>query len=202
LVATISCTDGPLPLARRRLGDAVHALADPQPASVNGACHWTRPLYAELRASLRGGKTGRNGGQRSVFPCRLDVMCLLLDIDQVVAGWVPNDKGDTIARLHSLAARAWRPMDVDLMAGYTSRLEEWVVSASEVVSQTPRLFLETACPRCQASFCYRRNAGERVRQRALKVTETGCVCGSCQAHWPPSEFHWLARLLHCPPLPA
>jgi hypothetical protein len=81
-------TDGPLPLARRRLGDAVHALADPQPVAINGAYKWGSPLYVELRASLRGSKTYRTGLQRSLLPCRIDLLNLLIDIDRTSAGWL------------------------------------------------------------------------------------------------------------------
>ncbi|MGZ3303989.1 MAG: DUF7340 domain-containing protein [Isosphaeraceae bacterium] len=34
------------------------------------------------------------------------------------------------------------------------------------------------------------------------MSETGCTCLGCGAFWEPSEFHWLARLLGCAPLPA
>jgi hypothetical protein len=61
MVATISYTDGPLPLAKRRLGDAVHALADPQPVAINGAYLWTDSVYIGLRGALRGSKTGSSG---------------------------------------------------------------------------------------------------------------------------------------------
>jgi hypothetical protein len=71
MVATISYTDGPLPLAKRRLGDAVHALADPRPVAINGAYLWTDSVYIGLRGALRGSKTGSSGLVRSA-PCRIE----------------------------------------------------------------------------------------------------------------------------------
>jgi hypothetical protein len=51
MVAAISYADGPLTLARRRLGDAVAALADPQPVSLGGVYRFATPVYLELRQS-------------------------------------------------------------------------------------------------------------------------------------------------------
>jgi hypothetical protein len=36
----------------------------------------------------------------------------------------------------------------------------------------------------------------------LRVSESGCRCLACGASWGPDRFHWLARLLGCPALPA
>ncbi len=38
--------------------------------------------------------------------------------------------------------------------------------------------------------------------RALRVSEDGARCEACWAFWSPNQFHWLARLLGCEPLPA
>ena len=43
-MVTVMDGDGPLPLAVRRLGDAVHTLVDPAPVWVNGACRAADPL--------------------------------------------------------------------------------------------------------------------------------------------------------------
>jgi hypothetical protein len=121
-MVAITSTDGALPLARKRLGDAVHAIADPQPVAINGGYRWTDAPYTALRGALRGSRTGaRTGTRRSLLPCRVDVLALLIEIDQTVGGWAPDATG-TIERLHQLAARGWRPQDCDLLAGYTDRL--------------------------------------------------------------------------------
>jgi hypothetical protein len=201
MVVTITNMDGALPLAKRRLADGVHAIADPVPVAMNGVYHWQDPIYTELRAALRGGKTGgRTGTRRSLLPCRVDVLALVCEVDTTVGGWAPDAKG-TIERLHQLAARTWRPMDCDLLTGYADQLERWCLTASGLITQHPRVFLEVPCPRCQARFAYRRRDGESVRTRALRLDEDGCGCGSCGAFWGPDRFAWLAKLLGCPALP-
>jgi hypothetical protein len=200
MVATISCTDGPLPSARRRLGDAVHALADPQPVAINGAYLWADSVYVGLRGALRGSKTGRTGVLRSA-PCRIEILTLCVEIDTTVAGWEPGKT--TPDRLHQHAARSFRPQDCALIDAHCGRIERWVLSAAELLAEEPRVYLRVACPRCSASFAYHRDgAGERIRTRALRVSESGCRCLACGASWGPDRFHWLARLLGCPALPA
>ena len=111
MVAAITNTDGALPLARRRLGDAVRALADPVAVSVGGTYRWSTAVYVELRGALRGSRARRSRGvPQSTFPCRVDTLVLLVDIDTAVATWEPHGKG-TIDRLHQLAGRPWRPQD-------------------------------------------------------------------------------------------
>ena len=99
--------DGPLPLARRRLSDALHALADPIPEWAGGTCRWSDALYVRLRAELPGGTRARRGWVNSSrLPCRGDVLDLLFQIDTTVGGWEPHGKG-TVERLHELAGRGW-----------------------------------------------------------------------------------------------
>ncbi len=196
---TITNIDGALPLARRRLHDAITALAAPQPVATDGGYWWEDPLYVNLRGALRGSRTRRSGVRGPRPPCRVEVLGLLIDIDTTVAGWEPHGKG-TLERFQLLAGRAWRPQDCDLLDGYSSTVERWVLAAAEVVTAAPRVFLEMPCPRCSARFAYRDGGGERVRARALRVSEEGCKCLACGSFWPPERFEWLARLLGCPAL--
>ncbi len=106
MVAAISYADGPLTLARRRLGDAVAALADPQPVSLGGVYRFATPIYLELRQALNGSNTYRTGVHRSLLPCRVDVLALVIDIDRTSAGWLPDGKGGTLGRLRQLAGAA------------------------------------------------------------------------------------------------
>lgn len=73
-----------------------------------------------------------------------------------------------------------------------------------ITNQTPveaRLQAEVPCPRCEMSFAYRRDgAGDPVRVRALRVSETGCTCLACGAFFEPERFEWLARLIGCDPV--
>jgi hypothetical protein len=196
-------SSSPLALVRRRLDDAVCALAAPAPVWVGGVCRWSPSLYARLRAALCHmpvRRHWRGRGQRSRLPCSAALLAWLVEVDATVAGWEPHGK-TTVDRLRQLAARAWRPQECDLIGGYCGRLERWAASAVELLAETPAVALEVPCPRCDASFAYRHDgAGDRVRVRALRVSETGCECQACNAFWGPEQFHWLAQLLGCPPL--
>jgi hypothetical protein len=113
-VATVTAVhrDGPLILSRQRFADAVAAVVDPVPARINGAYRWKSSLYSQLRAELAGGrKIHRGAQQRSRLPCRLEVLALLIMIDDTVAGWAPGESGTTVALLHGLTERRWRPQD-------------------------------------------------------------------------------------------
>jgi hypothetical protein len=198
-VVAITNTDGPLALARRRLGDAVAALADPQAVAVNGAYLWADSTYVALRGALRGSKSGRTGALRSA-PCRIEILTLCVEIDTTVAGWEPGKT--TPDRLHQHAARSFRPQDCALIDQHCGQVERWVLAAAELLAAEPRVYLHARCPRCAAADAYHRDgAGERVRTRALRVSESGCRCLACGASWGPERFHWLARLLGCPALP-
>ena len=171
--------------------------------SVGGTYRWSTAVYVELRGALRGSRARRSRGvPQLTFPCRVDTLVLPVDIDTAVATWEPHGKG-TIDRLHQLAGRPWRPQDCELLNTYRGQLQRWVLDATELLDAAPRLHLEVPCPVCRASFAYHRNIdGESIRPRALRVSEDGCRCGACGAFWEPDRFHWLARLLGCPALPA
>jgi hypothetical protein len=197
--------DGPLVVTRRRLADAVSALADPIPVCVGGGVYrWVEPLYVQLRQALQGTPVSvrRAGTHRSRAPCRTDVLTLLIEIDTTVAAWEPHGKS-TVERLHELAGRGWRPQDCELLDGYTAYLEHWCLAGTELLGTAPRVFLHVPCPQCGTQFAYRaHDGGERVRVRALRVSETGCQCAACGAFWGPELFEWLARLMGCAALPA
>ena len=133
---TISA-DGPLPLAARRLGDAVHALADPLPAWDDGVCRWSDPLYVRLRAALTGRTVSpRRRAHGARLPCRTDVLALLCQIDAAVGGWEPHGK-TTVDRLRQLAARSFRPQDCGQIDGYCAQLQQWAVAAAELLGPSP-----------------------------------------------------------------
>jgi hypothetical protein len=192
--------DGPLVLARRRLDDAVRALADPTPEWDHGVCRWADPLYVRLRTALRGQASNRTGARRSA-PCRIDVLTLLIEVDVTVAGWEPHAKG-TIDRLRALAGHRWRPQNCALLEDYCGQLQRWVLVGTELLDRRPVVHLHVPCPSCGARWAYRDNSGERVRVRALRVSETGCECLACRSFWGTERFEWLARLLGCSALPA
>jgi hypothetical protein len=204
--------DGALPVASKRLADAVHALVEPFPIWHGGICRLTPPLYVRLRAALRG-NPGRSGRRlpASRLPCRGDILALLVDIDSTTAGWTKNAdrtfrrlnvSPDTITRLRQLAADNYRPQDCSTLDGWTAALEAWTLTAAELLGdKPPEIPLRLPCPRCAKRYVYRLSAGENVRSWALRISEDGARCQSCRATWLPQEFEWLARLLGCPELP-
>lgn len=194
----------PLALSRRRLADAVHAFADPQPQWALGACRWTTPLYTRLRDAMRGRPTrqGRSvPGSRP--PCRTDILTHIIAVDMTVAEWQPEGYG-AIDRLHRLRERSWRPEDCELLDTYHNQIEQWTVKAVELLGdKAPEVALRLPCPSCGTRFVHRRNgSGETVRCWALRVSEDGARCQHCDAIWSPDRFEFLARLLGCPALPA
>jgi hypothetical protein len=196
-------SDGPLALARRRLDDAVHALCDEIPVWDHGVCRWSDPVYVRLRGGLTARALGRRAAAGSRLPCRTDVLVWLVEVDGAVASWTPDDKGSTVERLHALVGHGWRPQDCGLIDDYCGWIERWVIGAAALLGDSaPVVALRLPCPSCGAGVVHRHNgSGEPVRSWALKVSETGCECSVCRAFWAPAEFHWLARLLGCAPLP-
>lgn len=172
------------------------------PMWVDGTCRWQASVYVRIRTALTGRPAYRTALQQSRPPCNTAVLALLVDVDTTVGSWEPNGKS-TVDRLRLLAGRGWRPQDCALIDGYSDQLERWAVSAAELLTESPRVFLREPCPRCGERFAYRHDSAgdEMVRVRALRVSETGCKCQACGAFWAPDRFEWLARLLGCEPLP-
>lgn len=95
--------DDPLAPARRRLADAVCALADPVPQRV--VCRWSDSVYERLRTELAGGRVvAPRRVHASRLPCHAGVLALLVEIDAAVGSWCPGGK-TTVDRLRLLAGR-------------------------------------------------------------------------------------------------
>lgn len=167
-------------MAKRRLSDAVHAITAPQPRWFGGACRWQDSLYDRLRAELAGTvAVRRRQTHQSRAPCHTGILTLLCEIDLKVGSWEPDGK-TTADRLHQLVDRGWRPQDVSTLDDYSGRIGAWVLAGTELLAETPKVFLRQPCPRCGARFTHRRDdAHELVRVRALKVSESGCRCLAC-----------------------
>jgi len=188
--------DGSLALASSRLSDAVAALAEP----LWEHTRQVPPLYDRVRSTLAGGRTGAQGRRvaTSRAPLRADVLSWLAEVDGAVRLWADGE--NTVDRLRALRDLPWRPQDCGLMSRRSRVIERWAVAAAGLVEHTPVVALEHPCPRCEARWCHRRDSGgDRVRARALSVSEHGARCGACGAVWPPAEFGWLAQLLGCTP---
>jgi hypothetical protein len=191
--------DGPLPLAKRALDDAVSAICDPIPRWVDGELRWADPLYVQLRIELAGNKpTQRSQVVRAILPCRVDILALLIEVDRAVITWTrPDGKGDTPERLRALAARGWRPQDVGLIEAHVAGLWRWQSTGTQLLTPAVRLPLSEPCPRGGARWAYHDHDGEQTHTRALTVSEDGCACAACGAYWTPDQFGWLARLFGC-----
>lgn len=189
-------------MARRRLSDAVHALADRQPQWIDGVCRWADPLYTRLRGSMRGApmQSGRRVPD-SRLPCRTDILTWLIDVDMTVAEWQPQGSG-TVDRLYRLQEKPYRPEDCELLDSYREQLVKWTTAATDMLGDVPPTVpLRLPCPACSSTTAHRRDgAGDYVRVPALQLSEAGCVCLKCAASWPPDKFHFLASLLGCKPL--
>lgn len=193
----------PLPLARNRLADAVHALADPLPVWVGGLCRWTDPLYVRLRDALQPrNQPGRRRVPGSRAPCNTAALTLIIEIDMTVAEWHPEGDG-TLTRLHRLRDKSWTPEDCELLERHTTQIGKWTIMAVELLAdKSPTVALRLPCPSCGRSHVRGRNgAGEPVRRWALSVSEDGARCAGCHATWAPEQFEFLAKLLGCPALP-
>jgi hypothetical protein len=151
-VAAITNSDGALPLAKRRLEDAVSAIADPQPAYAGGICRWMDSLYLQLREALRDRPQRHIPGWRAVTPCRLDALALLVEIDTAVRSWCPDGKGTT-DRLHQLIGRGYRPQDVTLITGYSDRLQGWVIATTDLLLPEAKVYLRPSRGLRPAEWC-------------------------------------------------
>lgn len=196
MVAT-EVLDGPLPLARRQLADAVRQFIDRTPVWHDGIMRWEPALYTRMRGALTQGKADR-GGRRmpaSRVPCRTAALAWLCEVDGEISRWGPG--GGTVHVLKDLVARQHRPQDADRLAGYAEQLARWAAEAATVLSDAVVVvpLRGTACPSCGVKQTVRRRDGELVRTPALTVSELGAECGACRASWSPAEFDWLARLL-------
>jgi hypothetical protein len=215
LNAARSTADGHLPDARKRLDYAISALIDRKPlAADNGRILWRDSLYSQLRAELPGNTGSGVGVPGSIPPVWVDGLALLTEIDRTTTKWSPavrpgfigplragwcrlSDRdAHTVTRLRSLNERRWRPQDVSAIDAMSAQLERWAAKVYMKLSGEHAKYLPDACPACSARTVRREDdAGEWVRQPALKITTLGCVCQQCHHKWSPEYFGHLARVL-------
>ena len=195
----------PLPLAQRRLSDAVRAVVDPVPLWTDGVCRWEPAVYDRLRASLRGQPAGSSRTMPgSRLPCRSAILSLLVEIDTTVGKWESGEKS-TVERLRTVAVADRAPDAVAEIDNYTQRIQSWATRAAELLGDRTEVDLRYPCPQaeCGRKFYYRQNgSGETVRTWTLRVSEDGARCQSCDATWSAEQFAFLARLLGLPALPS
>lgn len=205
-----TASDGNLPDSRRRLENAVAALIDARDEYVNGQTAAIPSLYLQLYDAVPGEQGNGHSPARSMPPCWLDASALLAQIDGGVRRWQPaytkpalrvqHLLPPTVSRLRELLQRSWRPQDTRLMDDMSARLEGWVIDIDMLLTPQHVKHVSAACPNCDHRTTLKRDsAGEMVRVPALQiVAATGCVCVVCKAHWPPSLYMHLCRVLGFP----
>lgn len=197
--------DGNLPAALRDLGNAISTLVDPKPQTVEGDIHWTESLYDQLCDEVPGSQGNRSRVPHSSPPLCLDAAELKHEIDTAVGVWEPRPPIDvssgepppiTVIRLQALEQRKWRPQDVRGIEQIISNLLGWCESIKSLLNPTPKWTLPNKCPACNVAIVYRKNSGgEIVRQAALQIGPSGCVCQNCRHEWGPQLFQHLANVL-------
>lgn len=73
---------------------------------------------------------------QSRLPCHTGILALLVEIDRVVGAWCPHEK-TTIDKLRQLTGRGWRPQDCELLDTYSGLVEQWVLTATELLDKRP-----------------------------------------------------------------
>lgn len=198
--------DGDLIGARRRLGDAVSRLIDPQPQLHQEQTVWLDSLYQQLWDALPGEQREGSRGAQSEAPLWIDAVDLKAEIDTAVSVWLSKPvidlrDGDppplTVLRLQQLEDKGWRPQDVKAIEQIVGILEQWARNIKTLLNPLPKWTLPNPCPACGKAVVYRRDGGgDLVKTPALSVSATeGCRCLACRTYWAPDRFVFLARVL-------
>lgn len=197
--------DGNLPAALTKLGDAISALVDPKPQTVEDTICWVDSLYDQLCEEIPGSQGNRSRVPQSSPPLCIDAAELKAEIDTAVACWEPRPPIDasvddppplTVLRLQCIEKRGWRPQDVHGIDQITGNLVSWCEDIQALLNPPPRWHLPNKCPACDVAIVYRKNSsGETVRQPALQIGASGCVCQNCRHEWGPQLFQHLAAVL-------
>jgi hypothetical protein len=186
-----------LPLAVRKFGEAVARLCQPQFRMVNNRMVSAPSLYGQLSDAAP-----RSAGQskvpaKSLPPVWIDAVQLKQAVDRQVQQWSRRPRGDTPGKLEWLRDRGWRPQDATLVFEMAGVVAGWAGRIEDLIEPEARKHITAPCPSCGAKWVYRRDSGgDVVRQPALElVTEVGCSCLACDAHWAPPYYLHLCRLL-------
>ena len=189
-------SDGNIVAARTKLSQAVDRLCKPRMAVYNNKIRYGLSLYRQLKSDLAGTQGDTRTPAKSLPPLWIDAVQLLGDMDTETRVWYPKGRG-VPARLGALSAKSWRPQDTDKVTTIATTVDGWCETILHLLDPESVKHISAACPSCGRGFVYRKDsAGDTVRQPALKVvTETGCTCQACQAHWAPDRYMFLCRLL-------
>ena len=182
---------------RNRLSKAVHRMIDARPGLAGTKTAYQPSLYDTLVGDLAGTQGETRTPAKSMPPCWIDAVQLRADIDTTVRRWKPGQQGSTSNRLRILAEQPWRPDDTVHVLAIAKTVESWCESIAHLIDPEHVKHVSAPCPTCGTATVWRTDtAGERVRTPALKlVTESGCTCQACGAHWEPTKYLFLVRLL-------
>lgn len=208
MTAAQPAEDGSLPLALRKLDDALHALCEPRSQLADGRMAYVPSRYLQLQDATGGQQSnpGGGGGSKSRPPLWADAFDQLREIDVAVEAWQPAFNGvpPTVGRLRCLRARGWRPQDTKQIEQITSNLLEWVAAIDALFAEEPVRALWAAqgggfaaCPHCGKTMAKKRDrGGELVQYPALQVLNDGSTrCMACKTSWSPQLAMWVCRQL-------
>lgn len=189
-------SDGNIQSARTRLARAVQRMTAPQSQRIDDVTRYAPSLYVQLTHDLAGTQGDNRTPAKSLPPVWIDAMELINIIDTETHTWVPRP-GNTPRRLQMLAFATWRPQDTDRVNVIASRVDSWCEKITSLLDPESVKHISAPCPSCGRAKVFRRDsAGEMVQQPALKlVTNVGCMCQHCQAHWAPDKYLFLCKLL-------
>ena len=189
-------TDGNIGAARTKLDRAFRRLFDKRVAVYHDRTMYAPSLYEQLKADLAGTQGDTRTPAKSLPPIWIDASMLLTTIDRQCHTWFPKP-GSTLARMGSLVATSWRPQDTEKVTGMAKTVDGWAESIIHLLDPLAVKHITAPCPSCGREFVHRKDsAGDTVRQPALKVmTNIGCTCQHCGAHWTPDRYLFLCRLL-------
>lgn len=186
-----------LPAALDSLYSAVGRLCEQRKEFHQGVMRVGPSLYETLLSEIPRGKSRGETFISGAASSRPLVWCDAVDlrktIDGTVRRWAPG--ATTPDRLRAVAAKRYRPQDVELVADRAALIGSWAVSIKNLIEPEPVKTISAACPACGVDRVYRDYAGERVRQPALQITSAGCTCAACHAVWTPDRYVFLCRLL-------
>ena len=188
--------DGALQPARAELADAISALVDRKPETLDGRIVYIDSLYQQLVEAVPGSFLGRTtGSAHSQPPLWVDAMDLLETIDATIRTWQPEGTS-TPGRLWIIEQRTWRPQDTVLVTALTKQLNHFANRITALFTENHTKHLPAPCPACNKTVVYHRNGGgDLVRQPALQIGVNGCECQACHTVWGPQLFMHLARVL-------
>jgi hypothetical protein len=190
--------EGNIQAARTRLKHAVDRLCAQNHTQHHHRTLTAPSLYDQLCSDIAGTQGENKTPAKSLPLIWIDAAQLKQTIDTQTAKWLkrPKDIG-TPQRLNALAEQTWRPQDTKHVTDIGNTVDRWATSILNLLNPQSVKHITAPCPSCNRKTVYRKDdTGEVVRQPALRiVTNQGCTCLHCDAHWAPDKYMFLCTLL-------